>query len=69
MTYIVSGGALNSTVYSLTGKFAIGGDDRGRSSIFVFVLTVQRFNFVLQYDGFVDDNRTRCTAIQSVLYL
>jgi len=48
----------------------IGGDDRGCSSIFVFVstdfrcgATVQRFNSVLLHDGFNDDDRPEWGAL------
>ena len=49
-----------SSVLERVGQ-AIGGNDRGCSSIFVFIPTDfrwgQRFNSVLLHDGFVDDDR------------
>jgi len=51
-----------SSVLERAGQLAIGGDDRGCSSILVFLfqrisVVVQRFNSVLLHDGFVDDDR------------
>ena len=49
-----------SSVLKRVGQLALGGDDRGCSSIFVFVPTdfvVVRFNSVLLHDGFVDNDR------------
>jgi len=51
-----------SSVLEQVGQVAIGGDDRGCSSIFVFIPTdsvvMQRFDSVLLHDGFIDDART-----------